>query len=137
MPIEWWKWDPQKRWDGKTVSLYPFKQHSQLEIYKDAPIGWTRNMVHDWWKQKRVILSTFNISISSLVGQNFMRFSTWSMSNTELSKAKIALCELKTEKQIRHWPYHKQAGCVTRTTKHQWWHYMFITIINIFETPRT
>lgn len=33
---------------------------------------------------------TFNISISSFVGQNFIRFSTWSMSRAEEFKVRMA-----------------------------------------------
>ena len=36
--------------------------------------------------------TTFRSSISSFVGQNFMRFSIWSASKTESSKARAALC---------------------------------------------
>ncbi len=36
--------------------------------------------------------TTFRSSISSFVGQNFMRFSSWSASRTESSKARAALC---------------------------------------------
>lgn len=36
--------------------------------------------------------TTFRSSISSFVGQNLMRFSIWSASRTESSKARAALC---------------------------------------------
>jgi hypothetical protein len=46
-------------------------------------------------------LVTFRSSISSLVGVNLIRFSTWSASRTVSSRARIALCAPKKGKRSR------------------------------------